>query len=202
MSLHILTGVYDGWHQACQASPQLRQAQQGRGVELDLGCGKGGFLLRLAERYPERVIIGAEIMLGRLRRIAKKVNRLGHDNVELFRVDAWELMAYQLPDALFDRIHILCPDPWPKARHRGNRLVSSEFLGRVVSKLRPGGILHLATDDAPYFETFMAAAADLPLVSAAPDGIADIAALKTDFQIQWEAEGKSLQRIIMRRDVA
>ncbi len=196
---HIFTGAIRGWQEACVHVPALATATAGAAVELDLGCGKGGFLLELAERYPERTVVGAELMIGRLKRLLKKVEARELANVALLRAEAWEFVAFHLPDALFDRIHVLCPDPWPKARHRANRLVTSEFLGRITTKLRPGGVLHLATDDPPYFERFRAAVDGLPELTLDPDGIADIADIKTDFQRRWEEQGKSLQRIVLRR---
>ncbi|HCN07753.1 MAG TPA: hypothetical protein DIT01_07445, partial [Lentisphaeria bacterium] len=104
-ALSILTGEYE----------RLRLAAAHDAIELDLGCGKGGYLLELARRFPDRLIIGADVMLGRLRKIKRKAERRGLDNVMLLRVEAWSLLPL-LPDGVLDRIHILCPDPWPKAR--------------------------------------------------------------------------------------
>lgn len=193
--LHILTDDFHAWEQAVSRSPQLADGP----LELDLGCGKGGFLLQLAERYPDRPIIGADIMVGRLRRLARKVERRELRNVDLLRIDAWNLVARMLPDESLSRVHILCPDPWPKKRHRGNRLISSEFLGRLSRKLIPGGILHLATDNVPYFERMQAAIAPLAQFAESPDGIADIADIQTDFERQWLAQGIPTQHLAFAR---
>jgi tRNA (guanine-N7-)-methyltransferase len=193
--LHILTDDYHAWEQAILRSPQLADGP----AELDLGCGKGGFLLQMAERYPDRLIIGADVMIGRLRRLQRKVDHRELRKVELLRIDAWNLVARLLPDESLSRVHILCPDPWPKKRHRGNRLVSSEFLGRLSRKLIPGGILHLATDNVPYFERMQDAIAPLAHFAPAPDGIADIADIQTDFERQWLAEGIPVQHIAYSR---
>jgi tRNA (guanine-N7-)-methyltransferase len=193
--LHVLTDEFHAWEEAGVRSPQLRQGP----AELDLGCGKGGFLLQLAERYPERLILGADIMIGRLRRLQKKVDRCELRNVELLRADAGSLVARMLPDESLSRVHILCPDPWPKKRHRVNRLVSSEFLGRLSRKLIPGGILHLATDDVPYFERMQAAIAPLPHFAPAANGIEDIADIRTDFELQWLGQGIPVQHMAFAR---
>lgn len=169
------------------------------GVELDLGCGKGGFLLELARRHPQRLILGADVMLGRIRKVSRKAARMGVTNIALLRVNAWDLMAYGLPDASLDRVHVLCPDPWPKARHAHRRLLCSEFLGRLIAKLKPGGILHLATDDRPYFAFMKQALQGLPYQSAPTSVIADVQDIKTEFQLRFEASGITLCRHLLQR---
>ncbi len=170
-------------------------------LELDLGCGKGGFLLRLAERFPERQILGADVMLQRLRRVAKKVAQHELTNVQLLRASNLDLVAFQLPDNCVDRVHILCPDPWPKQSQRGRRLITSEFLVRTARVLRPGGILHLATDDQPYLRSMQKTVASLTSMFA-PDPeletIRDIIDLKTDFEQQWLAQGKTVPHLAFR----
>ena len=169
-------------------------------VEVDLGCGKGGFLLQLAERYPERRIIGVDVMIGRLRRVAKKIRHRELANATLARCGGAELAGYLMPDNSIDRIHVLNPDPWPKARHRARRLVQSEFLGRLATKIKIGGILHLSTDDAPYFEFMQEAIRDLTCYAPAPDAIADIEDLKTDFEREYLAVGKPVPHLAFRRN--
>ena len=171
----------------------------GRPVELDLGCGRGNFLLDMAERHPERLYLGADVMLGRLRRVLHKAEQRSLGNVYLLRVSAWPLIAQYLPEASLTRVHLLCPDPWPKARHRPHRLVTSELLGRIATRLVPGGILNLGTDNDPYFAAMVAAVKDLPCYAPAPDGLADIADLKTDFERRWESQGGRVQRLVLRR---
>lgn len=167
-------------------------------IELDLGCGKGGFTLELAERYPERLVLGADLMLGRLRRLQRKVERRGLENVELLRAESLELVAFQLPDACVRRVHLLCPDPWPKNRHRAKRLVTSEFLGRVARVLVPDGVLHLSTDHPPYLAALRHIVDGLGIYRHAPDAMADIADLQTDFERQWRSRGKGVPHLCYR----
>ena len=176
--IQILTDNYVQW----QPEPQDR-------VELDLGCGKGGYLISLAQMYPERLFLGADVMLGRLRKVQKKVDRNCIENIRLLRVNALDLIGYILPDQSLYRIHVLCPDPWPKNRHRSKRLLSSEFLGRIAAKLCTDGILHIATDDENYFAFISEAIAGLPHYVNAPAALDDVKHIKTDFELKFEESG-------------
>ena len=186
--LKILTNCYS----TSAITPQDNE------IELDLGCGKGGFLLSLAEKYPSRLVIGADVMLGRLRKVEKKAKRKGLKNVQLFRVSAWDLIGYQLPDHSINRVHILCPDPWPKSRHRCKRLLTSEFLGRLSVKIVPGGILHLATDALDYYAFMRCAIANLPCYEPINTGVNDIKELKTDFEFEFEEAKIAVKHLVYR----
>ncbi|NOY81203.1 MAG: methyltransferase domain-containing protein [Kiritimatiellaeota bacterium] len=188
--IHILTNTYS------VIDPCF--ARGAREVELDMGCGKGRFLLGLARRYPERVVLGSDVMLGRLRRVQRKVDRFGLRNVELLRAENLELAAFLLPDRSIHRVHLLCPDPWPKARHRGRRLITSEFIGRLLRILAPQAVFHVATDHAPYLEVIEAVAGKASGLEPAPTAVDDIADLRTDFELQWLAEGRQVRHLSYR----
>jgi len=168
-------------------------------VELDLGCGKGRFAVELATQYPERLILGSDVMLGRLRKLARKVEKRRLQNLELLRANNLELVGYQLPDCSVRRVHLLCPDPWPKAKHRHQRLATTDFFSRLARVLEPDGVLHVATDHAPYMDAMLDVLQALPFFRPEPEAIADIAGLKTDFEITWEAEGKRVPHAAYRR---
>ena len=193
MSIHILTNSYQTYDPRSGRAPCP--------VELDLGCGKGGLTLEMAARFPDRLVLGVDVMLGRLRRVERKVEQRGLANVELLRADNLDLVGYQLPDGCISRLHILCPDPWPKQRHRGRRLVTSEFLGRVARVLRPGGVLHLSTDEADYIRFMQEAIAPLPWFRPADPAaaLADVADIRTEFEAQWLAQGRTVPHLVFTR---
>ena len=167
-------------------------------IELDLGCGKGAFALELARRYPSRLILGADVMLGRMRRFAKKIDRFGYTNIEALRAESFELVGYQLPDNCISRVHILCPDPWPKSRHRHRRLITTDFLTRIARILSTGGILHLATDHVPYLEMQRRLVRQLPFFHPEQQSIEDVREIKTEFEQQWEKEGRIVTHLGFR----
>jgi tRNA (guanine-N7-)-methyltransferase len=171
-------------------------------VELDLGCGKGGFALELAKRNPETVVLAADIKASRLKKINNKAAVMKLENVETLRVMAWDLIAYLLPDNSIDRIHVLNPDPWPKSKHRDHRLLSSEFLGRIKKVLKPNGILHLSTDDKPYCEFMEKAIKPLEFYKDFPEGMADVRDIITEFERFYLKVGTEVKHLsfILQKD--
>lgn len=167
-------------------------------VELDMGCGRGSFTLALARRYPERLVLGSDVMIGRLRGIERRAQAAGLGNLQLLRASNLALVQFQLPPRSIDRIHLLCPDPWPKRHHQIRRLVCTDFLNRLQRVLKPGGVLHMSTDYAPYFDDWQAMLGQLPAFVADESGSADVADLKTDFERQWTAQGMVVQHLSRR----
>lgn len=168
-------------------------------VELDLGCGVGSFTCLLAEKFPERQIIAADVMVGRLRKMVKRAHRAKLQNLKVVRTEARHFVGVMLADRSLDRLHILCPDPWPKNRHSGNRLVSSDFAAQIFRVLKTDGIFHFSSDDAPYFDAVATLIAESGLFASAPEGIADCSDLKSDFELRWLAEGKSVRHLSVRK---
>lgn len=164
-----------------------------------MGCGFGRYTLELAKRFSDRLVLGSDLHPGRLRKIAVRAEHRGIANVEFLYVNNLALVGYLLPDGCISRLHLLCPDPWPKARHRARRLVTSAFLTRVARILAPGGVLHLATDHPPYLESLREVAEGLPFFTPAPEAIVDVLDLKTDFEKIWLHLGKQVPHLAYRR---
>lgn len=158
-------------------------------VEVDLGCGDGGFLLRYAPQHPERNYLGVDRLLGRIRKLDRKAPRLGLTNLRALRVDAAYLVRYLLRPGTVAAFHIYFPDPWPKKRHRGRRLVNAPFAGVLHRALGPGGTVYLRTDDADYFaqmqEVFATGPGWVP-VATPPE----LLAVRTDFEEEFLAQGR------------
>jgi tRNA (guanine-N7-)-methyltransferase len=120
-----------------------------RPIWLEIGFGGGEHLVLQAEHHPEAGLIGCEVFENGIARLLAAAERRGLGNVRLFIDDARLLLA-ALPSAAVDRVFILFPDPWPKARHRKRRLVSRETLDRLAEIMTDGAELRLATDDRGY----------------------------------------------------
>ena len=121
-------------------------------LEIDLGCGDGSFLIEMAQHYPERNFLGVERLLGRVRGVCKRIQELGLTNVMVLRLESQYTLEYLLEPDSISRLHLLCPDPWPKARHHKRRLVQQEFLHILHQVLIHSGEFLFKTDHLEYHE--------------------------------------------------
>ena len=168
-----------------------------RRLEVDLGCGKGRFLLARAAKHPETNFLGIDRMLRRIRKVDNRARRLDLDQIRLLRVEAYYAVAHLLPPAAVDVCYVFFPDPWPKARHEGHRLFNAPFLAALHRALVPNGVVHVATDHAPYFEQLAAAfAGDARFAPIAP--FVPAADEQTDFELYF-AGRKEIHRLSVRK---
>jgi len=161
-------------------------------VELDMGCGIGSFSAKLAKAFPDRLILAADVMIGRLRKLARRCERENLRNIVILRVEARNLCEYMLPDGSISRFHLLCPDPWPKDRHRGHRLLCSDFVSQIRRVVGENGVFHYSSDDEAYRDTVRRVVGLSRLFTLEPESIADTAALKSTFEERWLAQGKAV----------
>lgn len=115
-------------------------------LTLEIGFGNGSALAQMAAGTPEEDFLGVEVHRPGIGHLLLALERQGIENVRLYREDALEVLQRCLPPACLDRLLLLFPDPWPKKRHHKRRIVQPEFIELAASRLRPGGILHMATD--------------------------------------------------------
>lgn len=118
-------------------------------VWLEIGFGGGEHMAGQAARDRDLLIIGVEPFLNGVASALRHLEDGGLENVRVHQGDAREV-AGRLPDGSLDRVFILFPDPWPKARHHKRRIVQEDFLAELAAKLKPGGRLRFATDWADY----------------------------------------------------
>lgn len=175
--------------------------RDGRPLEVDLGCGDGSFLMEMAAQFPERDFLGVERLLGRVRKVCKKATRRGLANARVLRLESRYVTEWMLPEETVSRLHLLCPDPWPKVRHHRRRLVQVDFLESVRRCLVPGGEFLFMTDHEEYFQWAREKVEEYGKFEILPWEDGDFFYPKTDFQIQWEAEGKCMWRLRCRRVV-
>ncbi|MGA3156578.1 MAG: tRNA (guanosine(46)-N7)-methyltransferase TrmB [Steroidobacteraceae bacterium] len=121
-------------------------------VVLEIGFGNGEQLLARAMRAPECSFLGIEVHEPGVGHLLLAAERAELSNLRVIRHDAVEVLQGQIPVASLDEVQILFPDPWPKKRHHKRRLIQPAFIETVARCLQPEGLLHLATDWAPYAE--------------------------------------------------
>jgi len=107
-------------------------------------------------KYPETNFLGIDRLLARIRKMDKKAQRLGRENIRLFRVDGYYATTFLLSPQSVDTYYIFYPDPWPKEKHHHNRLFNEPFMDAIARTLKPGGIIHTSSDHLPYFEEIFA----------------------------------------------
>ena len=121
-------------------------------LEVDVGCGKGRFLLARAASHPHINFLGIERKLVRVRKVERKALRRGLSNIRLLRADAAYVVKYLIPPDIVSTYYIFFPDPWPKKRHHHHRIMDADFIRALHRTLRNGGAVHFATDHQPYFK--------------------------------------------------
>ena len=118
-------------------------------IWLEIGFGGGEHMAAQAARRPDMLILGVEPFLNGVASAVRHIDEAKLANVRLHVGDARDLIA-RLPDTCLDRLFILFPDPWPKARHAKRRLVNAQFLIEAARVMKPGARLRFATDWADY----------------------------------------------------
>ena len=156
-------------------------------LEIDLGCGKGRFLLARAEHHPEVQFFGIDRMLRRIRKIDNRARRLKLDNIRLLRLEGYYAVSYLIPPTAIDTYYIFFPDPWPKHRHHANRLFNEKFIEALHRTLKPGGHVHVATDHLPYFEIIREALGNDARFTAVEPFVPDESE-RTDFELWYHGK--------------
>ncbi|MFY2763585.1 tRNA (guanosine(46)-N7)-methyltransferase TrmB [Arenimonas sp. MALMAid1274] len=119
---------------------------------LEIGFGNGEQLLFAAAREPSRDFIGVEVHGPGVGRLLNAAAAEGLRNLRVYQHDAVEVLQHEVAPASLDEVRIYFPDPWHKKRHNKRRLVQPAFVALLCDRLRPGGLLHVATDWENYAE--------------------------------------------------
>ncbi len=125
-------------------------------VVLEIGFGMGDSLAAMAAAAPEMDFIGIEVHSPGVGRLMHLIDEGGLENLRAYCCDAVEVLEQCVPDSSLSRVQIYFPDPWHKKKHHKRRLVQPQFVQLLRQKLRPGGVIHLATDWENYAEHMMA----------------------------------------------
>ena len=170
---------------------------------LEIGFGNGDNLAALAAAHPERDFLGIEVHRPGVGRLLLHAHQAGLTNLRVIAHDAVEVLRESIPPDALDQVLVLFPDPWHKKRHHKRRLVQPPFVALLASRLRPGGVLSLATDWVPYAEWMLEAIAAVPqLQNLAGDGRyvpRPEWRIQTRFEQRGERLGHELRDLAFRR---
>lgn len=172
-------------------------------LEIEIGCGKGGFLLSRARSCPDVRLLGIEWANKYFRYAADRMVRWGLTNVRLMRTDAAHFVIHHLAPGCVDVLHVYHPDPWPKKRHHKRRLFQPHVVAAMVNAMKPGAELLIQSDHAEYFHWVceaLAASADLVEIAwSSARAKPGEEWCGTNFEIKYAHEGRTISRSAYRR---
>lgn len=167
-------------------------------VVLEVGSGKGRFLIASAMERPDHNFIGIEKSLHYYRVIRERVEKRALTNIRLINHDAFLVMRDMLPDASIEEIHIYFPDPWPRKRERKRRIIRAEVLVEICRILLPGGWGIFVTDHEGYFDAAAPLIAEFFRAEAREPGPDDPP--RTNYEAKYRAEGRGVYEIQFWRE--
>ena len=122
---------------------------------LEIGFGMGDSLLQMAAAEPETDFIGIEVHPPGIGTLMIGAQAQGIENLRVYLADANDVLNECFAAGSIDRLQLYFPDPWHKKKHNKRRIVQPQFVQQVREKLRPGGVLHMATDWQHYAEQML-----------------------------------------------
>jgi tRNA (guanine-N7-)-methyltransferase len=186
---------------AVDGSPLDVERLFGRDAPLvvEVGSGMGEATAAMAAADPTRDLLAVDVHLQGLGRLLRRVEELGLRNLRVAEGDAVILFREMLEPGTVDEIRVYFPDPWPKSRHAKRRLVQQGFLDLVASRLRPGGVLHIATDWAAYAEQVRDLVRAHPSYDVVSEGARPAHRPVTRFEQQGLDAGRTAYDVVSRR---
>jgi tRNA (guanine-N7-)-methyltransferase len=166
-------------------------------LELEVGFGDGRYTVYRAAREPKTLFVGLEISSASVARALRRVKDAGVGNVRIVKVNAEFAVQHLFAPASLANITVNFPDPWPKERHAGNRLLRAPFFELAASRLKPGGALRLATDHEDYLD-FAKREAGVTGRYALEAVDPPEAVFETKYALKWKAQSKGLYYQVFR----
>jgi tRNA (guanine-N7-)-methyltransferase len=128
----------------------------------EIGFGSGYSLLEMAKTFPDENFIGIETHLPGVGSLLQGIEAFQLKNIRVYYADAVEVLQRCISDNSLDVVQIFFPDPWPKRKHHKRRLIQENFVKLILTKLKPNGTIHLATDWQHYAEHMMRVLSQMP----------------------------------------
>lgn len=170
-------------------------------IEIEIGSGKGSFLIAAAAHRPEANFLSIERARSYVEHLRDRVTRHDLRNVRIVRAEAGPFLAERVVPGSVRGFHIYFPDPWPKKRHRKRRLITPDFVAAAAQAVELGGEIRFVTDHAKYFSAATAtfeANSDLAAASVLEAEMSDL----TNYERKYRAEGRTIYRARYRRVTA
>ena len=184
--------------------PWEKLVPPGRPVELEVGPGKGRFLLEAARARPGVFFLGVEAAFPYATYTADRLKRAGLENALVVLDDATLFLEEAVPDRALQALHVYFPDPWPKRRHRKRRFFRPAVLPLLHRVLAPDGRLFVSTDATAYFGEILALLGTSPCFERAPELEAEGALPPeeafgpTNFETKYRREGRPIHKAAWR----
>lgn len=165
---------------------------------VEIGSGKGSFLVEQAKTFPEQNYLGIERKQRFWRFAANRLGRHGLANALIVKGDAFDLVQEALVDESVHEFHIYFPDPWPKRKQLRRRLLRPEFVELLARRLVPGGRVQVVTDHSDYFLQIQRVLKNSSLVEAElvkPASAGEEEMAGTNFERKYAKQGRPFHAI-------
>ena len=171
-------------------------------LEVEIGSGKGTFLVQQAKLQTKTNFLGIEWAAAYAHHAADRFRRHQLANVRMLLGDGVEFIKHWCPDGIADVIHLYFSDPWPKSRHHKRRVVQDASLMQFHRLLSSGGELHLVTDHDDLWSWYEQHAAENRALFDriefnSPDSAGDEEVVGTNFERKFMAEGRNFRSMTL-----
>jgi tRNA (guanine-N7-)-methyltransferase len=168
-------------------------------MEIEIGCGKGGFMVEYCSRHPHTSFLAVEkepsVAFLAARRIAKRMHLV---NSRVVCGDVFYLFRDFLPDNSISKFHMYFPDPWPKKKHKKRRLMKPDFLKQVYRIAIPNALFYWTTDHQNYHEESWKLITSMPWIEIVKAGTEPTEDIITNYERKYLAQNKELYRTIIK----
>jgi tRNA (guanine-N7-)-methyltransferase len=170
-------------------------------VALEIGFGMGDSLLAMAQAEPEVNFVGIEVHPPGVGRLINTAGKESIRNLKVYMADAKDVLEDCIPDGSLGRFQLYFPDPWHKKKHHKRRIVQPEFVALAARKLRPGGLLHMATDWQNYAEQMLEVLIAEPALENTATDYAERPTFRptTKFETRGERLGHGVWDLLFRK---
>jgi len=169
-------------------------------IEIEIGFGKGRYLLSRAAAEPTRGFVGIESAAPYYRLVNRRAARRGLANLVTIRGEAIYLVATVLERRRAEAVHLYFSDPWPKSRHHRRRVLDATTIDLLLSLLRPGGRLYFATDHDDYGRSVTELLRAHPALEVEVLDRPWIEGPRTNYERKYEDEGRVIRRLVATLD--